>query len=240
MDEVMYHLGCRRGSLHKDAIVFGDPDRCKLVFELVDDYTVLANKRGLIVGNASKDNVDFSFAGLGMGGPSWVIGLHEMAESGSRSFIRVGTSGIMYPIVQAGDLFIPNKVVSDEILSSYMLPEGVKPEPDTEMVCKLFEASKTRNYACVQGTVHSKDLLYMEHKDIFPGHERLEKKMQEAVKQGAVVTEMECAATFAYAQARGYKAAAVLAIIDERKKLSRKTQKKAMDVAIDIIVGAAK
>ena len=228
-----YHLGCRKGEIKSDVMVFGDPDRRHILYELVDRYIVLGEKRGFITGNAEIKGHNFTFASLGIGGPSWVIGLYELAECGAEKFIRVGTAGILNKNVLAGDLVVPTAIISDEALSKYLLPDGTSLVPDKKISDRLIKVATEKGFNIHQGEVHSKDFLYIENSSEFPLYEQLNKRMEYLRDRKTLVTEMECAALFAFGIAKNYRTAAILAAIDENQELSKITQKKAIEISLE-------
>jgi uridine phosphorylase len=232
-----YHLGCGRGEVHKDAILFGDPDRCEIVKKLIDKYELVSARRGFVLYNGTNKGNSFTFGALGIGGPSWSIGLHELAESGTERFLRVGTSGIINPNVKAGDIIIPNFVVSDEGASGYIINRRFKLKPDEELQRRAIKSAQKLGYNFHVGMIHSKDFLYMEDPKGYPLEEKHKQRMKGLKDLGILVTEMECAALFAFGRARNYKTAAILAAIDEDSALSNKTQVKAVKVALEVLNG---
>jgi uridine phosphorylase len=236
MNNPTYHIGCRKGNIKSDVLVFGDPDRVHILYELVDCHTIINEKRGYITGNAKIKDYEFTFASLGIGGPSWMIGLYELAECGAKNFIRAGTAGIINKNVLAGDLVVPTAIISDETISKYLLPEETPLTPDQKITHKLIEAAIRKGYAIHQGEVHSKDFLYMEESAGFPLHEQLKERMEYLRNRKTLVTEMECAALFAFGLAKNHKTAAILAAINEDPKLSKITQRKAIEVSLDVLL----
>lgn len=236
MSNPTYHLGCRKGEIKSEVIVFGDPDRCSLLYELVDYYTILSKKRGFITGNAKIKDYEFTFASLGIGGPSWIIGLYELAECGAEKFIRVGTAGIINKNILAGDLVVPTTLISDEIISQYLLPKGTPLTPNQKITQKLIQTAIKKRYAVHQGEVHSKDFLYIEKSIGFPLHEQLSKRMEYLKGRKTLVTEMECAALFAFGLAKSHKTAAILATTNGDQELSKITQKKAIEVTLEVLL----
>lgn len=231
----MYHLGCKSGEVEKYAVLFGDPARCELMKRILDSSYLVSSKKGFVLYNGRSNTLSLTFGALGIGGPSWSIGLHELAMAGSEIFMRVGTAGIISQQVKPGSLVIPNCVISDEGTSKYMLGTSVELKPDDSLLMCLKTSAQFMNFSYHVGTIHSKDFLYMEEPEGYPTEEKLQDRMKELRDLGVLVTEMECAALFAFGKARGYKTSAVLAAISEDQALSEQTQLKAILVAVDAL-----
>ena len=234
-NDILYHLGCKIGELHRESILFGDPDRCELMKELVDETHLVSKQRGFILYNGRSGKQMFTYGSLGIGGPSWVIGLHELVLAGVELFIRVGTSGIISPQVAPGSIVIPTKIISDESLSQYLIGSDEELKPANGLLKSLEQAANTAGIEYHRGIVHSKDFLYMEDPIEYPKKNELRKRMQDLAMQGVLVTEMECAALFAFGVARNYETGAVLAAINSDYELSKKTQETALYIALEAL-----
>lgn len=232
----MYHLGCKLGEVHKDVLLFGDPARCELAKKVFDEYAFLSSKRGFVLYNGRAGKFNVTFGALGIGGPSWCIGLHELVLCGAELFVRVGTAGIISPDVMPGDIVIPSEVVSDESLSKYVLGVDKELKPDNSLFDCLVATARGSNRKHHSGKVHSKDFLYMEEPDQYPLKEQLMRRMESLRSAGILVTEMECASLFAFGSARGYSTGAVLATINSDENLSLQTQIAAIKIALNSVI----
>jgi len=238
MESTTYHLGCIAGTIYPDALIFGDPGRCELTSTIIDESKQISSHRGFLVYNGRSGSTGFTFASLGIGGPSWAIGLHELAMCGAKTFIRVGTSGILNTTVKPGSLVIPTLAISDESISLYILGNRECLTPDGAVVSLLTHAAGTLSYPFHSGPVHSKDFLYMEEPQLYPTRDSIEHRMKDVRDLGCLVTEMECAVLFSFGLARGYRTGAILAAINEDRALSISTQEKALRIAIEAITSS--
>lgn len=231
----MHHLGCRYGDVEKHAVLFGDPSRCELIKPVLDDFHYVSSRRGFVLYNGRLEELLLTFGSLGIGGPSWSIGLHELAAAGSKIFIRVGTAGIISQQVKPGSVVIPSQIISDEGVSEYILGTSAELKPADSLLRYLETSAQLMGFDYHIGMAHSKDFLYMEEPEGYPTQEGLQGRMKELCNLGVLVTEMECAALFAFGKARRYKTGAVLAAINEDQALSEQTQFKAILVAVNAL-----
>ena len=172
----------------------GDPGRAlRLAQALLDSPKMLNHNRGLwgYTGTAS-DGALLSIQSTGMGGPSAAIVVSELIDLGAQRLVRIGTSGALAPGLGLGDLIVAESVLAEDGVGGTLGAAA----PDAELTARLAGDHR--------GPVVSTDLFY----DPRAGIE------QAWAARGALVVEMECAALFAVAAARGIAAGAVLLVSD--------------------------
>jgi len=174
----------------------GDPGRALLLAQRLLDGPVMFNhNRGLwgYTGTAG-DGAPLTVQSTGMGGPSAAIVVAELAGLGARELVRVGTCGALAPALALGDLVVVQRARAEDGTSAAL---GARdPRPDAGLAGALAGDHR--------GEVVTTDLFYD------PDAARQERWARE----GALAVEMECAAVFAAAAARGLRAAAVLLVSD--------------------------
>ena len=117
-----------------------------------------------------------------------------------------------------GDLVIASAAVRAEGTSGEYLPAGYPAAADFCVTAALAESART--VLCGQahqyhvGVVQSKDSFYGEtNPETMPVAEMLERQWEAYVRCGCLTSEMECAAVFSVAIARGVRAGAVLSAL---------------------------
>ena len=131
----------------------------------------------------------------------------------------MGTSGGIKSDVAGGDLVIASAAIRSEGTSKEYLPDEFPAVADFSITSALkISAEKLcsdNEYdRCHVGVVHSKDSFYGEtNPEDMPVDYMLLNKWNAYVKAGCLTSEMECAAIFSVALARGVRAGAVLTVL---------------------------
>lgn len=170
----------------------GDPGRAlALAQELIVEPKMFNHHRGLwgYTGRARLDGELLSIQSTGMGGPSAAIVLHELAELGARTAIRVGTCGALHPSLELGHTVLAREALAADGVGARLAnrsPAIREPPVPADAVLSDALASAARPDAV--GSVVSTDLFY---EPAGSGREARWSRM------GALAVEMEAAALFA-------------------------------------------
>lgn len=211
-----FHLKIRNGDVGRYVILPGDPGRVPLIAKYLDNAVQVAQNREYNIYTGYLDGEKVSVCSTGIGGPSAAIAVEELIESGSDTFIRVGTSGGMDLKVVGGDLLIAQAAVRSEGTSHEYIPDDYPAVADFDVTCALKSAgdelsSDEDGNRCHVGVVHCKDNFYGEidpNKTAVP--EKLNAGWDAYVKCGCLTSEMESAAIYAVCTVRHVRAGAVL------------------------------
>jgi uridine phosphorylase len=174
----------------------GDPGRAlRLAQSLLAEPKMFNHHRGLwgYTGEAA-DGELLTIQSTGMGGPSAAIVLAELADLGVQRVIRVGTCGALAAGMDLGALIVATEALAHDG-TSRALGGGDRVSADPALSGRLIGDHR--------GPVASSDLFY-------------DPRAPEAgwAASGALAVEMECAAVFTLAAARGIPAAALLVSSD--------------------------
>ncbi|ABN69626.1 purine and other phosphorylases, family 1 [Staphylothermus marinus F1] len=206
-EKTLPHIKAKPGEIAENVIAVGDPGRVKILAELLDDYKVVNEHRGLLVITGNYKDIRVTIATHGMGCPSAAIVFEELGMLGARKITRLGTAGGMREDLEIGDIVVATGAAYTRGgcgLGQYM-PEACAPtSPDPVLTTKIMEKlgeTGTRFYA---GPVFSSDAFYAED----PG---FAKKWN---SRGVIAVEMEAAILFALGWMRNWRTAAVLVISD--------------------------
>jgi len=181
-----------------DAIVVGDPGRALLLAqELLVEPKMSNHARGLWgYYGRTEAGVELTIQATGMGGPSAVLVLEDLAELGVRRAVRVGTCVALGDDFELGELLaVKEAIAGGGSAGALGLGPGQRALPDTELGEMLLRSlgGETAEAAVLSVDVHP----------------------ARAVTGKAKVADMQTAPFFAGAQALGLRAAAVL-IVAER------------------------
>ncbi len=176
----------------------GDPQRALLIAQaLLDSPRMFNTRRGLWgYSGLAPDGEPVTVQSTGMGGPSAAIVCEELIALGARTLVRVGTCGALSPELGLGDLVVAAEAIGVDGASRALGADG-RARGDAELTAALSIPARARV------TAISTDLFYDS-----------EGRTAELRRLGGDVVEMETAALFTLAAARGVAAASLLAVTD--------------------------
>ncbi len=202
-EEVRFHLKIKNGDVGRYVILPGDPGRVPKIAALLDDAKQIAQNREYNIYTGYLNGEKVSVCSTGIGGPSAAIAVEELIDSGSDTFIRIGTSGGIDLSVFGGDLIIAEAAIRAEGTSYEYLPQGYPSIADFDVTTALVQAAgelstnEPGNRYHV-GVVHSKDSFYGEvNPDGSAVGENIKSRWDSYFKCGCLTSEMECAAIYA-------------------------------------------
>ena len=214
--ERAFHLLTKKGEIAPYVILCGDPGRVPKIAAHLDNAVLVSENREYILYGGTLNGTPVTVASTGIGGPSAAICVEELIRCGAHTFIRVGTSGGIKRSVVGGDLVIASAAVRDCGTSREYLPEGYPAAADFDVTEALRDSARElcdgsfgNSYHI--GVVQSKDSFYGEtNPEDMPMANMLLNRWEAYVRLGCLTSEMECAAIYAVAAARGARAGAVL------------------------------
>lgn len=242
-----YHLDITADDVGHYVILPGDPGRVSKIAAYLENARFIAQNREYTTYTGYLKGRKVSVVSTGIGGPSAAIAMEELIRCGCHTFIRVGTSGGINLKVSGGDLVIATAAVRGEGTSREYIPIDYPAVADFEVVSALVDSAKTlsdnidgKRYHV--GVVQSKDSFYGEiEPEKMPVKDYLLERWDAYVRCGCLTSEMEAAAIFAVAQARGVRAGAVLTAlwnVERTKAGLPDTVCKSSERAIKCAIGA--
>ena len=209
-----FHIHVRKGQVGRYVILPGDPGRCEKIAAYFDEPQKIAQNREYVTYTGKLDGVPVSVTSTGIGGPSAAIAVEELIHCGADTFIRVGTSGGMQKEVMGGDVCIATGAIRFEGTSKEYAPIEWPAVATFDVVAALKEAADQLELPNHTGVVQCKDSFYGQHSpQLMPVDYMLDNKWNAWLKLGALCSEMESAALFTVAAARGVRAGAVMLVI---------------------------
>ncbi len=236
---IQFHIQCRKGDVGGYCILPGDPGRCKAIARYFDDPVHVKTNREFETWTGTLLGEKVSVVSTGIGGPSASIAMEELANLGAHTFIRVGTCGGIRLDVQSGDVVVATGAVRMEGTSREYAPIEWPAVPDFGVTCALVQAAKDLQLPWKAGVVQCKDSFYGQHSPgRMPVSYELEQKWEAWKRLGVLASEMESAALFAVAAARGVRCGSCFHVIwnQEREKAGL-DQKEDDDTATAVRVG---
>lgn len=192
-----YHIKVNADMIGKYVIMPGDPKRCALIAQYLDDAKLVADSREFVTYTGYLDGEKVSVTSTGIGGPSAAIALQELAHCGAHTFVRIGTCGGMQTDVIGGDVVVATGAVRMEGTSREYAPIEYPAIADLDVVNALVTVAKDMNISVHTGVVQSKDSFYGQHSPLsMPVGYELENKWEAWKRMGCKASEMESAALF--------------------------------------------
>ena len=219
--EKEFHIKCVQGDVGRYVILVGDPGRCESVAALLDNAKQVAYNREFNIYTGSLEGVPVSVCSTGIGGPSTAIAVEELHHIGADTFIRCGTCGGIDVNVKSGDIVIATGAIRYEHTSMEYAPIEFPAVADFDVIAALREAAKEAGKTAHTGVAQCKDSFYGQHSpESMPVADELLSKWEAWKRLGVKASEMESAALYVIAAARGCRAGACFHVIwnQEREK----------------------
>ncbi|SEA02767.1 uridine phosphorylase [Lachnospiraceae bacterium NK3A20] len=216
-----YHTQVGRGDVGRYVILPGDPKRCAKIAAYFDDAKLIADVREFTTYTGCLDGVKVSVTSTGIGGPSASIAMEELIKAGADTFIRIGTCGGIQTDVKSGDTVIATGAVRMEGTSREYAPIEYPAVANLAVTNALVSSAKELETPWHAGVVQCKDSFYGQHspEDMPVGYE-LSDKWSAWKRLGCLASEMESAALFIVAAARGVRCGSCFLVManQEREK----------------------
>ncbi|HXA25456.1 MAG TPA: nucleoside phosphorylase [Acetobacteraceae bacterium] len=139
------------------------------------------------------DGVTIGIVGLAVGAPFAVLVAEQLFVSGCRLLVSVTSAGQITPVGATPYFVLIDRALRDEGTSHHYLPPSVFAEADAALADRAFSALAALRVPVHRGTVWTTDAPYRE----------TEAAIEAARAHGALAVEMEAAALYAFARARG-------------------------------------
>ena len=209
-----FHIQCAQGEVGGYCILPGDPGRCEAIARHFDSPVHVRTNREYVTYTGSLLGEKVSVVSTGIGGPSASIAMEELANIGADTFVRVGTCGGIRLDVASGDIVIATGAVRMEGTSREYAPIEFPAVADYEVLAALVDAAKAQGKRWHAGVVQCKDSFYGQHSpERMPVSYELCDKWEAWKRLGVLASEMESAALFTVAAARGVRCGSAFHVI---------------------------
>lgn len=196
------------------ALLTGDPQRVPSLAKELGSITNVWSHRGYECVEVTADGRPMLVCSTGIGAPSTAIVTEELARTGVRTLVRIGSCGTLQQDVQPGDIVISSGCVRDEGTSGQYLPMEFPAAPHSSILMRLMEQAQRSGLRHHVGITHCKDAFYAEHPAGLPTDEHWRSRWKALRTAGVLATEMEASALFAVAQVRGLRAGALFVVVN--------------------------
>lgn len=239
-----FHVDLCPGEVGRYCILPGDPGRCEKIAAYFDDAKWVRSNREYTTYTGTLLGEKVSVVSTGIGGASASIAMEELIHLGADTFIRVGTCGGMALKVKSDDVVIATGAIRMEGTSKEYAPIEFPAVADFQVTTALVNAAKTLGKPWHAGVVECKDSFYGQHApETMPVSYELLNKWQAWLRLGTLASEMESAALFTVAAARGVRCGSCFHVVwnQEREKAGLdQAESHDLQAAIEVGVEALK
>ncbi len=218
---LQYHIQCARGDVARYVLLPGDPERVKVISEQWDERREIAYHREYRTHTGKYKGTEISATSTGIGSPSAVIAMEELARIGVDTFIRVGSTGAIQEDIDIGDLIISSAAVRLEGTSKEYVRVEYPASAHYEVILALIEAAESLGQKYHVGVTASTDSFYLgQGRHGLGGYTQSfsETILQDLKKAKVLNFEMEAAALFTVANVYGLRAGSVAVVFANRIK----------------------
>ena len=243
-DERQFHINCKAGEVGRYCLLPGDPGRSEKIARYFDDPVHVTTNREYVTYTGTLLGEKVTVTSTGIGGPSASIAMEELANLGADTFVRVGTCGGIKLDVTSGDIVIATGAVRMEGTSREYAPLEFPAVADYEVLTALVGAARAQGKRWHAGVVQCKDSFYGQHSpERMPVAGELLNKWEAWKRLGVLASEMESAALFTVAAARGVRCGSAFHVIWNQERNTAgldQTRDENTDSAVQLGIEAVK
>src|SRR6201996_7261143 len=180
-----------------------------------------------------QDVIPIGIVGLAVGAPFAVLVAEQLFVSGCQLLISVTSAGQIIAVGPTPYFVLIDRALRDEGTSHHYLPPSLFAEADAALADRAWAALAALPIAVHRGSVWTTDAPYRETEDAIGA----------ARAHGALAVEMEAAALYAFARARGRRVLCFAHVTNQMAVVEGDFEKGEADGAkdsLDIIVAAAR
>ncbi len=207
------HIKAKSEDIAERVLLAGDPDRVKMISEMLEDAKLVNENRGYITYSGNYSGEKVTVACHGIGGPSIAIVAEELFSLGAKVMIRFGTVGGLDADMNYGDLIIATGAFGPvgSTIWQYSKDIPLPAAPSFEVVEILSLEAKKKSLKHYLGPVYSDDAFYAEN----------EEYVNKLRALGYIGVEMEAYTLFGLANLRRFKAGALFMVSNNLVKKNK-------------------
>lgn len=218
---LQYHIGCGKEDVGGYCLLPGDPGRCEMIAQHLDNAKLIAQNREYLTYTGTLMGESVSVTSTGIGGPSAAIAMEELVELGVHTFIRVGTCGGIHESVRSGDIVIATGAIRHEGTSREYAPIEYPAVPSYDVLHALVASAEKAEQPWHAGVVQCKDSFYGQHNPArMPVCYELIQKWEAWKRLGVLASEMESAALFVVANSLAVRCGAVFSVVWNQERIA--------------------
>jgi len=216
----VYHLRLSSGDVPQYMILPGAPERTTIISKNWEDVCEVASYREYKTVTGRYKGVPLGTTSTGIGAASSEIAIHELSVLGVHTCIRVGTTGVIQPGFDLGDLVINNAAVRHDGTSDNYIEAAYPAAADPIVTMSLMQACENLGYRYGVGIGYTAASFYIGQGRAL-GEDMYEPSFMadiipDLVSAGVVNLEMEASGQFVVGRLHGLRMGAILAVIANR------------------------
>ncbi|MDR0853443.1 MAG: nucleoside phosphorylase [Clostridiales Family XIII bacterium] len=159
--EKVYHLQLAAGDVPKYMILPGAPERTLVIAKDWDEAKEVASYREFKTVTGKYKGVDIGTTSTGIGAASSEIAIHELSTLGVHTLIRVGTTGVIQPEYDLGDLVINTAAYRKDGTSDTYIDPAYPAAADEVVTMALMQACENLGYRYGVGVGYTVGSFYI-------------------------------------------------------------------------------
>ena len=214
----VYHLRLEKGDVPPYMILPGAPERTLIIAQNWEDVKEVASYREYKTVTGNYKNMPIGTTSTGIGAASSEIAIHELNELGVHTCIRVGTTGVIQPEYDLGDLIIPSACVRRDGTSDCYIDPAYPAAANTLVTMALMQACENLGYRYGVGIGYTAASFYIGQGRPVGRYEPsfLAGLVPDLQSAGVVNIEMEAAGQFVVGRLHGMRMGAILGVVANR------------------------
>lgn len=239
MEQVQYHIRCKKDEVNKAVLLPGDIERADYIGKkFLRDSEKIVENREFHIYNGSCENKPVAVCSTGIGCMSAAVAIEELINIGCKYFIRVGTCGSLSSEINPGDIIIVTGAIRGDGASKEYVPIEYPAVADYRTVIALRNRAKKEDADYNLGIIRTHDAFYMESPFAFGDYK---KRISVWAEAGVLAIENESSALFVIGSLRKVQVGSILVAAGNLitgKKGTKNELQKSIDKAITIAAGA--
>jgi len=204
-----WYLKVPASSVGESAVLVGDRSRVHMAATILENAQLLNEDRGLLTVTGEMNGVRITVSAFGMGAPIAAVVMHELADLGVKTFIRLGTTLAVGPSV-LGDYILASEAVVNEGTSHSYGNSASLAFPSKELNQLIVHTASEMNREIKIGPVISSDGFYPEMIVTRLGTSfNVAGKIKTFEDRGLIGSDMETSALFSVGQSLGVEVASL-------------------------------
>jgi uridine phosphorylase len=155
-----WYLGITPDEIAGRCLLVGDPGRVDLIASCLDAARVVTDRRGLRTVTGCCEGKQVTVAAFGMGAPSAVVVLEELASLGARIFLRAGTAMSVSSDLPLGSFVVGLAGMREEGTSASYAPLSYPAVADYLLTETLLRELRAQSLQHRAGIIASDDGFY--------------------------------------------------------------------------------
>ena len=228
-DGRVYHLRLGKGDVPEYMILPGAPERTMIIARKWQDVREVASYREYKTVTGRYKDIPVGTTSTGIGAASSEIAIHELFTLGVHTCIRVGTTGVIQPEYDLGDLVIPVAAVRHDGTSDNYIEPAYPAAADPIVTMALMQACENLGFRYGVGIGYTAASFYIgqgrslaegaeassTHKDVYePSF--MNDIIPDLRSAGVINLEMEVSGQFVVGRLHGMRMGAILAVLANR------------------------